>query len=33
MRDGVLWALVIVACVAAGWLWNEWRRRSADRSA
>ncbi|MBB5112007.1 type II toxin-antitoxin system PemK/MazF family toxin [Micromonospora echinospora] len=33
MRDGVLWALVIVACVAAGWLWNEWRRRAADRSA
>ncbi|RBI96347.1 type II toxin-antitoxin system PemK/MazF family toxin, partial [Micromonospora provocatoris] len=28
MRDGVIWALVIVACVAAGWLWNDWRRRS-----
>ncbi|MFF0654142.1 type II toxin-antitoxin system PemK/MazF family toxin [Micromonospora tulbaghiae] len=33
MRDGVIWALVIVACVAAGWLWNEWRRRSAERAA
>ncbi|MCZ7439334.1 type II toxin-antitoxin system PemK/MazF family toxin [Micromonospora sp. WMMC241] len=33
MRDGLIWALVIVACVAAGWLWSEWRRRSADRSA
>ncbi|MEU4790995.1 type II toxin-antitoxin system PemK/MazF family toxin [Micromonospora tulbaghiae] len=33
MRDGVVWALVIVACVAAGWLWNEWRRRSAERAA
>ncbi|GAA3743820.1 type II toxin-antitoxin system PemK/MazF family toxin [Micromonospora maritima] len=28
MRDGLIWALVIVACVAAGWLWSEWRRRS-----
>ncbi|SCG62376.1 type II toxin-antitoxin system PemK/MazF family toxin [Micromonospora humi] len=33
MRDGLIWALVIVACVAAGWLWSEWRRRSADRSS
>ncbi|MFG1672845.1 type II toxin-antitoxin system PemK/MazF family toxin [Micromonospora sp. NPDC049282] len=33
MRDGLIWALVIVACVAAGWLWSEWRRRSADRTA
>ncbi|WP_262281517.1 type II toxin-antitoxin system PemK/MazF family toxin [Micromonospora sp. MA102] len=33
MRDGLLWAAVIVACVAAGWLWGEWRRRAADRSA
>ncbi|WBB72417.1 type II toxin-antitoxin system PemK/MazF family toxin [Micromonospora sp. WMMD1128] len=33
MRDGLIWALVIVACVAAGWLWSEWRRRSADRPA
>ncbi|MEV4520102.1 type II toxin-antitoxin system PemK/MazF family toxin [Micromonospora tulbaghiae] len=33
MRDGVIWALVIVACVAAGWLWNDWRRRSAERAA
>ncbi|MET7469291.1 type II toxin-antitoxin system PemK/MazF family toxin [Micromonospora sp. NPDC005257] len=33
MRDGVIWALVIAACVAAGWLWNEWRRRSAERAA
>ncbi|MEU9515237.1 type II toxin-antitoxin system PemK/MazF family toxin [Micromonospora sp. NPDC048169] len=33
MRDGVIWALVIVACVAAGWLWNEWRRRAAERAA
>lgn len=32
MRDGLLWAAVIVACVAAGWLWGEWRRRAADRS-
>ncbi|MFJ8832755.1 type II toxin-antitoxin system PemK/MazF family toxin [Micromonospora aurantiaca] len=32
MRDGVVWTLVIVACVAAGWLWNEWRRRAADRA-
>ncbi|MFI2711892.1 type II toxin-antitoxin system PemK/MazF family toxin [Micromonospora sp. NPDC018662] len=32
MRDGLIWALVIVACVAAGWLWGEWRRRAADRS-
>ncbi|MFC0098700.1 type II toxin-antitoxin system PemK/MazF family toxin [Micromonospora marina] len=33
MRDGVIWALVIVACVAAGWLWDEWRRRAAGRAA
>ncbi|MCZ7425325.1 type II toxin-antitoxin system PemK/MazF family toxin [Micromonospora sp. WMMA1949] len=33
MRDGVIWALVIVACVAAGWLWNDWRRRAAERAA
>ncbi|KAB1910643.1 type II toxin-antitoxin system PemK/MazF family toxin [Micromonospora sp. AMSO31t] len=33
MRDGLLWAAVIVACVAAGWLWGEWRRRAANRSA
>ncbi|MFE9957067.1 type II toxin-antitoxin system PemK/MazF family toxin [Micromonospora sp. NPDC005299] len=32
MRDGLLWAAVIVACVAAGWLWGEWRRRAAQRS-
>lgn len=30
MRDALIWALVIVACVAAGWLWSEWRRRAAD---
>lgn len=33
MRDGLLWAAVIVACVAAGWLWGEWRRRAANRSS
>ncbi|MFI5833060.1 type II toxin-antitoxin system PemK/MazF family toxin [Micromonospora sp. NPDC051300] len=33
MRDGLLWGLTIVACVVAGWLWSEWRRRSADRSS
>ncbi|PSK62572.1 hypothetical protein B0E53_05521 [Micromonospora sp. MH33] len=33
MRDGLLWAAVIVACVAAGWLWGEWRRRAANRAA
>ncbi|MEU9823926.1 type II toxin-antitoxin system PemK/MazF family toxin [Micromonospora chersina] len=32
MRDGLLWAAVIVACVAAGWLWGEWRRRASNRS-
>lgn len=32
MRDGLLWAAVIVGCVAAGWLWGEWRRRAANRS-
>ncbi|MEU0153662.1 type II toxin-antitoxin system PemK/MazF family toxin [Micromonospora fulviviridis] len=32
MRDGLLWAAVIVACAAAGWLWGEWRRRAATRS-
>ncbi|MEV7262609.1 type II toxin-antitoxin system PemK/MazF family toxin [Micromonospora aurantiaca] len=32
MRDGVIWALVIAACVAAGWLWNDWRRRAAERA-
>ncbi|MDO3682643.1 type II toxin-antitoxin system PemK/MazF family toxin [Micromonospora sp. C28ISP2-4] len=32
MRDGLIWALVIVACVAAGWLWNDWRRRAAERA-
>ncbi|MFC0028512.1 type II toxin-antitoxin system PemK/MazF family toxin [Micromonospora chaiyaphumensis] len=33
MRDGLLWAAVIAACVAAGWLWGEWRHRAANRSA
>ncbi|MEU4482286.1 type II toxin-antitoxin system PemK/MazF family toxin [Micromonospora sp. NPDC023966] len=33
MRNGLLWAAVIVVCVAAGWLWGEWRRRAANRSA
>ncbi|SCL58993.1 type II toxin-antitoxin system PemK/MazF family toxin [Micromonospora chersina] len=32
MRDALIWAAVIVGCVAAGWLWGEWRRRAADRS-
>ncbi|WNM40728.1 type II toxin-antitoxin system PemK/MazF family toxin [Micromonospora halotolerans] len=32
MRDGLLWAAAIVACVAAGWLWGEWRGRVARRS-
>ncbi|MFI6330615.1 type II toxin-antitoxin system PemK/MazF family toxin [Micromonospora chersina] len=33
MRDALIWAAVIVGCVAAGWLWGEWRRRAADRSS
>ncbi|WP_433317107.1 type II toxin-antitoxin system PemK/MazF family toxin [Micromonospora chersina] len=33
MRDALIWAAVIVGCVAAGWLWGEWRRRAANRSA
>ncbi|GAA4575777.1 hypothetical protein GCM10023176_45790 [Micromonospora coerulea] len=33
MPEWVLWAAAIVAAVAAGWLWNEWRRRAADRSS
>ncbi|MGV9806579.1 type II toxin-antitoxin system PemK/MazF family toxin [Micromonospora chersina] len=32
MHDALIWAAVIVACVAAGWLWGEWRRRAANRS-
>ncbi|MFC4145613.1 type II toxin-antitoxin system PemK/MazF family toxin [Micromonospora mangrovi] len=31
MPDWVLWAVAVVAAVAAGWLWSEWRRRVADR--
>ncbi|MET8907191.1 type II toxin-antitoxin system PemK/MazF family toxin [Micromonospora sp. NPDC004551] len=30
MRDGLVWAAVIVGCVTAGWLWGEWRRRAAE---
>jgi hypothetical protein len=33
MPDWALWAAAIVAAVAAGWLWSEWRRRTADRRA
>ncbi|MFG3601779.1 type II toxin-antitoxin system PemK/MazF family toxin [Micromonospora chersina] len=33
MRDALIWAAVIVGCVAAGWLWGEWRRRAANRSS
>ncbi|MFG3581793.1 type II toxin-antitoxin system PemK/MazF family toxin [Micromonospora chersina] len=32
MRDALIWTAVIVGCVAAGWLWGEWRRRAANRS-
>ncbi|SBT37253.1 type II toxin-antitoxin system PemK/MazF family toxin [Micromonospora narathiwatensis] len=31
MPDWVLWAALIVAAVAAGWLWSEWRARRAAR--
>ncbi|GHJ56170.1 hypothetical protein Nm8I071_54770 [Nonomuraea sp. TT08I-71] len=33
MRDALIWTAVIVGCVAAGWLWGEWRRRAANRSS
>ncbi|MFF4892123.1 type II toxin-antitoxin system PemK/MazF family toxin [Micromonospora chersina] len=33
MHDALIWAAVIMACVAAGWLWGEWRRRAANRSS
>ncbi|MFF5052301.1 type II toxin-antitoxin system PemK/MazF family toxin [Micromonospora sp. NPDC000663] len=31
MRDGLLWAAVILLAVAAGWAWNSWRHRVANR--
>ncbi|SCG37969.1 type II toxin-antitoxin system PemK/MazF family toxin [Micromonospora inositola] len=31
MPEWVPWAAAIVLAVAAGWLWNEWRRRAAGR--
>ncbi|SBT52938.1 type II toxin-antitoxin system PemK/MazF family toxin [Micromonospora auratinigra] len=33
MPDGLLWAALIVAAIAAGWLWSEWRRRAGTRPA
>jgi hypothetical protein len=33
MPDWLLWGLLIVLAVAAGWGWSSWRRRAADRPA
>lgn len=31
MPDALLWAVAILLAVAAGWVWNSWRHRIANR--
>ncbi|MEU1396994.1 hypothetical protein ABZ403_13165, partial [Micromonospora zamorensis] len=31
MPEALLWAVAILLAVAAGWAWNSWRHRVANR--
>ncbi|MEK8107708.1 hypothetical protein NKG94_26570 [Micromonospora sp. M12] len=31
MPEALLWAVAILLAVAAGWAWNSWRHRAANR--